>query len=1321
MVDIPNNSSTTATLVVGGAKVVNSIEVASDSDWIKVQLVAGQAYQFFTSAESTVPLTDTILTLRDSTGKILTSNDDYGSTGHLSRIGLVAQTSGTYYIEVQGYQSNTGGYGVTGIQVPVPPVYTNDQIAYQLTNAGWSYFGDSAHRFNVSAGGVLSVNITGLTTNGQFFAREALKVWSDATGIRFFETIGPAQITFDDSDLDAAYENDVYSNGFTSSATINIGTNWIANDGTNLNSYSFQTYIHEIGHALGLAHGGNYNFTAQYGVDNLYQNDSWQASVMSYFSQTDASSLGNSFAYIVTPMMADLIAIQNLYGVSTTTRAGNTVYGFNSNAGNSIYNAAIFNNVSYTVFDSGGVDTLDFSGFTQVQKISLLAETFSNVGGLVGNIGIGRGVIVENAIGGSNNDTITGNAANNLLQGNAGNDTLDGVRGNDTIQGGAGNDLVYARNGTSIIDGGLGIDTLDARFHGDVQVSVIDLSKNSAVFYTGWSYVRTDNTIQNIENITGTNSNDYLIGNGADNAFIGGFGNDHLYGVAGNDTLNGGSGEDIIYGGSGNDVIEGGLDGDTLFGGDGNDRLSGGSDEIAGGNDSVDTLEGGAGADVLIGVNRANDIYYFGDYAAYTLSGSAVTVDLRTGTGLGGDAQGDTLINIFGLRGSAFNDELNGDDSRNWLFGASGNDTIRGRDGYDVLYGGDGTDALYGDEGNDRIYGEIGNDRLFGGDGDDVLGGGLGSNTIFGDAGDDEIFFGGEGSTLDGGTGKDTLNLGDVVQDYQESLVFGLDFYIDMQLGVIDDRGVLNTFKNFEVLVGSNGDDVIFGDSGNNTISGGFGGFDYIEGRAGADTIFAGINGTIGYSESKTGVTINFVTGLITGGDATGDVISGNNIRGSNFADILIGHYGYNIIEGGGGADVLDGGADVNTLSYEHSGAGVFVNLNTGATEGGDAAGDVIKNFTNLNGSAFDDSLVGDGSSNYIHGANGDDVLSGLSGNDYIYGDTGSDQIQGGIGDDLLYGGDGNDILDGGEGNDRLYGGSGADRFDDTGGIDIVSYDDLVTGRVTARLDLAYLNTDGAAGDTYFGIEGLVGTIGNDLLSGNTADNSLDGGYGDDWIFGQGGADSLNGGWGADQFWGGAGADTIFGGTYGPPHPGDIDYARYDDANWGNLTIRLDNSSLNTGVAAGDTYESIEGLVGGLGNDLIVGDANDNYLFGGGGVDYLFGATGNDYLNGGAGADKFAFNAALSATLNVDYIADFTHAVDDIMLAMSVFSAIGATLDASEFAPGTVAADSNDFIIYDSASGKLFYDVNGNAAGGQTEFARVVAGTVLDAADFVVF
>jgi serralysin len=153
-----------------------------------------------------------------------------------------------------------------------------------------------------------------------------------------------------------------WSGGIISSSSVQISKSWITNYGSTLDSYSLQTYVHEIGHALGLGHSGNYNVNASYPADALFANDAWSTSVMSYFSQTENSyfaGLGFTHNFVATPMLADIVAMQSLYGLSTTTRTGNTTYGFNANASRDIFDASLTPGVAYTVFDSGGIDTLD--------------------------------------------------------------------------------------------------------------------------------------------------------------------------------------------------------------------------------------------------------------------------------------------------------------------------------------------------------------------------------------------------------------------------------------------------------------------------------------------------------------------------------------------------------------------------------------------------------------------------------------------------------------------------------------------------------------------------------------------------------------------------------------------------------------------------------------------------------------------------------------------------------------------------------------------------------------------------------------------------
>ena len=441
--DVPNNDTTTVTMVSGGSYVGN-IEVDGDQDWIRVELEAGQRYEFNLFGTGADELDDPYIYLYDSAGNLIAENDDI-SLGVIrdSRLGFSVETSGTYYIAAGSWidgngVGTTGEYTLTVAQTDPLGFYTYDEIGDYLNQNGWN-----GARWNISTGDTLTVDITGLTAAGQTLARAALQVWTDATGILFNEVSTGANIVFSDDEEGAFAGPSGLSGGFFTGATVNVGTGWLDTYGTNLDGYSFQTYIHEIGHALGLGHAGPYDGSATYGIDNIYLNDSWQSTVMSYFSQTENTDINASFAYILTPMLGDLEAMADMYGLNPTIRNGDTTYGYNSNAGNVIYDATAFTQpVSYTVIDAGGTDTFDFSGATANQVLDLRASSFSSTDGLVGNIGISSTTVIENAIGGSGADTFIGNAANNVMTGNGG------------------NDIFYASGGTDVFDGGTGTDQL---------------------------------------------------------------------------------------------------------------------------------------------------------------------------------------------------------------------------------------------------------------------------------------------------------------------------------------------------------------------------------------------------------------------------------------------------------------------------------------------------------------------------------------------------------------------------------------------------------------------------------------------------------------------------------------------------------------------------------------------------------------------------------------------------------------------------------------------------------------------------------------------
>jgi Ca2+-binding RTX toxin-like protein len=469
----------------------------------------------------------------------------------------------------------------------------------------------------------------------------------------------------------------------------------------------------------------------------------------------------------------------------------------------------------------------------------------------------------------------------------------------------------------------------------------------------------------------------------------------------------------------------------------------------------------------------------------------------------------------------------------------------------------------------------------------------------------------------------------------------------------------INGLGGNDKLIGWEAGDTINGGAGKDTVTGGTGD-DIVNGGAGADKLFGGGGSdTFSCAGSGAAVTVDLSTNIVSGGTASGDTISGfENLIGSIHVDVLLGDSLDNIVEGGGGGDSLKGRAGIDTLSYESSGAAVSVNLATNSASGGDANGDVFLGFENLLGSAFDDTLTGNGIANVIGGGAGDDTIRGGGGADTLKGGAGSDiltyqgsdagvsinlaansasgghaagdvisgfeNVVGSAFNDILIGNSLANVLAAGGGNDTVEGGAGVDTLDGGAGIDTLAYE-ISGAAVSVNLATKVAGGGHANGDVITGFENVVGSAFSDTLTGNGIANAISGGDGDDTIKGNAGADTLKGG---------AGSDTL---TYQGSDAG--------------ISIDLAANSASGGHAAGDVISGFENIIGSGFVDSLTGNGFGNDIAGGAGDDTISGLGGQDRLAGGGGADGFVYTALAQSGTTAgtrDIIADFVHLTDKV-------------------------------------------------------------------------
>ncbi|MEM0922296.1 MAG: Hint domain-containing protein, partial [Pseudomonadota bacterium] len=394
--------------------------------------------------------------------------------------------------------------------------------------------------------------------------------------------------------------------------------------------------------------------------------------------------------------------------------------------------------------------------------------------------------------------------------------------------------------------------------------------------------------------------------------------NDTITGGEGDDTILGQAGDDSLLGGDNNDSIEGGVGSDTIDG-------EGGDDQIAG-NEGADSLDGGEGVDTV----------------DYSDSNAGVIVNLNTGNGFGGDAQGDDLANFENIVGSDNNDVLLGDDGSNSIDGGLGNDTLFGGGGGDTLVGGEGNDSIDGVDGDDSLIGGIGNDSLFGNIGSDTFDGGIGNDTLSG-GGDQDTFLGevGNESIIGGETGIDQ----DAVDYSASTASVSVVLTGDEQGSVTGAATGTDTFSEIEQFDLSDQNDTVdaTADTGGITVNANAGD-DTVEGGSGNDVLDGGADiDTYDTSAAAGPVTVDLNNETATGTGIGNDTVTNfENVVGTASGDNLTGNDGDNTIEGGGGGDTISGGGgpgDGNDLLVGGGGNDVF-DINP------DLGDDTIPDFT---------------------------------------------------------------------------------------------------------------------------------------------------------------------------------------------------------------------------------------------------------------------------------------------------------------------------------------------------------------------------------------
>ncbi|NDW44236.1 calcium-binding protein [Ruegeria sp. PrR005] len=765
---------------------------------------------------------------------------------------------------------------------------------------------------------------------------------------------------------------------------------------------------------------------------------------------------------------------------------------------------------------AGAGDLVQYRDATAAVTINL--ETGSGSDGLGGTDTI---LNVENVHGSDLGDRLTGNGTINRLSGFEGNDTISGGGGNDILLGGNGSDSILGGDGNDEIWGEAGADTID----GGAGAGDLIRYRNSA------SGIRADllagtvrdgfgetDRVSNVEQVHGSDFNDFLQGSDAANTLLGFEGADTLAGAGGDDVLSGGNGGDsyVFYAGDRIDTIN---DLGANAGGDDTVYVMSYRSENANvvlanpadPNNKAVVLNFGSDRVVMantrdIGATGAIERIVFGDGEIWTQAdlvariGQILIPASTTATG-GGDSLGGTR-------------------NADTISGLGGDDIVTALEGNDSIDGGSGNDTLHGGAGDDTLKGGSGNDRMSGGDGADrfIVTLGMGQDTV---------------TDFDAAT--DVLDLSALSAAERAAIVISTDGAGNAvhRLGDGSSITLVPTPENHQP-------------TGAVTITGTVRQNATLTAQTSTLSDFDGL-GTLRYQWLRDGVAIDGATAstrVLTQEDVDARlsvVISYTDGRGtaesvtSSETTVV-----ENVNDAPVGSPVIEGTAregnllTVNTGTIRDTdGLGSFSylwlrdgNPIDGATGdshvlGPDDVGSTMRvrvSYTDGQGTAetlnSTATSVIAGSALTLIGTPGNDVLTGNGGNDTLRGLDGADRLVALEGDDSLEGGDGADILNGGDGNDTIIGGNTEDDVRDV--IYAGEGDDNVDAGYGNDLVYGQGGNDTIAGG--FGVDEIQGQEGDDVITGSSFSDLVYGGAGDDFVNGGFGHDRINGGSGADKF-----------------------------------------------------------------------------------------------------------------------------------------------------------------------------------------------------------